>query len=109
MQVRYDEGAAIRIGPEPCVDIREGVGEASAGERIGQPLSRESQLSRTPTSLIGRKATRRGASPRAPRGSGVVGDPGMCGRSLHGNREISRLTDDTVSPVRIGKVMSRSR
>jgi hypothetical protein len=109
VQVRYDEGVAIRIGPEPCVDAREGGGEASAGERIGQPLSRESHLSRTPTSLTGRKATRRGASSRAPRGSGVVGDPGMCGRSLHGNREISRLTGDTVSLVRIGKARSRSR
>ena len=41
MQVRYDEGVAIHIGPEPCVGVREDVGEASAGERIGQPLSRE--------------------------------------------------------------------
>ena len=41
MQVRNDEGVAIHIGPEPCVGIREGAGEASAGERIGQPLSRE--------------------------------------------------------------------
>ena len=44
MRVRRDEGVAIRIGPEPCAGIREGVGEASAGERIGQPLSRESTL-----------------------------------------------------------------
>ena len=109
MQVRYDEGVAIHIGPEPCGVIREGGGEASAGERIGQPLSRESHLSWTPTPLIRRKATPWGASTRAPRGSGVVGDPGMCGRSLHGNREISRLTGDTVSPARIGKVRSRSR
>jgi hypothetical protein len=109
VQVRYDEGVAIRIGPEPCVDIREGAGEASVGERIGQPLSRESHLSWTPTSLIRRKATRRGASSRAPRGSSVVGDPGMCGSSLCGNREISRLTGDTVSLARIGKVRSRSR
>jgi hypothetical protein len=42
VRVRYDEGLAIRIGPEPCVGIREGAGEASAGERIGQPWSRES-------------------------------------------------------------------
>ena len=42
MQVRYDEGLAIRIGPEPCVGPREGAGEASVGEHIGQPLSRES-------------------------------------------------------------------
>jgi hypothetical protein len=41
VQVRHDEGVAIRIGPEPCAATREGVGEASAGERIGQPLSHE--------------------------------------------------------------------
>lgn len=43
MKVHHGEGVAIRIGPEPCVGIREGVGEASVGERIGQPLSRESK------------------------------------------------------------------
>ena len=41
MQVRYDEGIANHIGPEPCAGFREDVGEASAGDRIGQPLSRE--------------------------------------------------------------------
>ena len=53
MQVRNDEGVAIDIGPEPCVGIREGAGEASAGERIGQPLSRDRRFSREPT-LSGR-------------------------------------------------------
>jgi hypothetical protein len=42
VKIHHDEGVAIRIGPEPCVGTREGVGEASVGERIGQPLSRES-------------------------------------------------------------------
>ena len=42
MQVHYDEGVASHIGPEPCVDAREGTGEASAGDRTGQPSSRES-------------------------------------------------------------------
>ena len=42
MRVHCDEGVAIHIGPEPCAGAREGVGEASAGECIGQPLSRES-------------------------------------------------------------------
>jgi len=41
VEVHYDEGVAIHVGPEPCAGIREGVGEASAGECIGQPLSRE--------------------------------------------------------------------
>jgi hypothetical protein len=31
VQVHFDEGVAIHIGPEPCADAREGVGEASAG------------------------------------------------------------------------------
>ena len=44
MQVHYGEGVAIRIGPEPCVVIREDAGEASAGEHTGQPLSRESLI-----------------------------------------------------------------
>ncbi len=109
MQVRYDEGIANHIGPEPCVVIREGAGEASAGESIGQPLSRESHLSRTLTLLIGRKATRWGASSRASHWSGVVEDPGMCRSSLYGNREISCLTGDRASSARIGKARSRSR
>ena len=41
MRVHCDEGVATHIGPEPCADVREDVGEASAGERTGQPLSRE--------------------------------------------------------------------
>jgi hypothetical protein len=41
VQVPHDEGLATRIGPEPCAAIREGVGEASAGEHTGQPSSRE--------------------------------------------------------------------
>ena len=42
MKVRYDEGTANHIGPEPCVAAREGRDEASVGDRAGQPLSRES-------------------------------------------------------------------
>ena len=39
MKVHYDEGVANHVGPEPCGDAREGIGEASVGDRIGQPLS----------------------------------------------------------------------
>jgi hypothetical protein len=42
VQVHYDEGVATYIGPEPCVDVREDCDEASVGEGISQPLSRES-------------------------------------------------------------------
>ena len=44
MQVHHDEGVANRIDPESCANTREGIGEALIGERIGQPLSRESTL-----------------------------------------------------------------
>ena len=44
MRVHCDEGVATHIGPEPCVGAREGTGEASAGDCIGQPSSRESAL-----------------------------------------------------------------
>jgi len=44
VQVRYDEGVAIHIGPEPCVVAREGTGEASAGEYAGQPWSRDRKM-----------------------------------------------------------------
>jgi hypothetical protein len=44
VQVHCNEGVAIRTGPEPCAVIREGGGEASAGGRAGQPLSRERKV-----------------------------------------------------------------
>ena len=49
MQVHHDEGIANHIGPEPCTDIREGVGEASAGVLAGQPWSRDTKLVLVPT------------------------------------------------------------
>jgi hypothetical protein len=44
VKVHCDEGVAIHIGPEPCAGVREDVGEASAGVRAGQPLSRDRKL-----------------------------------------------------------------
>ena len=44
MQVHCDEGIASHIVPEPCVVGREAGGEASAGVRTGQALSREKIL-----------------------------------------------------------------
>ena len=90
MQVHHDEGVAIHIGPESCAVVREDLGEALTGERIGQPLSRESldpgadAVSSAEGNTFGRAIAR---SERP----GVVGEPGMCRSSLHGNREIPRL------------------
>jgi hypothetical protein len=110
VEVRYDKGVAIHIGPEPCAGTREGVGEASAGECIGQPLSRERVFSREPMLSTERKATRRDAISRAPIRFGVVVDPGMCRSFLYGNRELSRSARGSRSSlVRGGKARSRSR
>jgi hypothetical protein len=93
VRVRHNEGIAIHIGPEPCIVGRKARDEASVGERTGQPLSRESVLSQVPTAYSGRKATLTDASTQVSVRPGVVEDPGMCGRSLRGNREIPRPTD----------------
>jgi hypothetical protein len=110
VQVRCSEGVATHTGPESCVSGREARGEALTGERIGQPSSRERVFSRAPTSSTGRKATRSEASAQAADRPGVVKEPGMCARSLRGNREISSPTTDPQGRlVRIGKARSRSR
>jgi hypothetical protein len=44
VEVRHDEGVANRIVPEPCIASREASGEASVGEGIGQPLSRDRNI-----------------------------------------------------------------
>ena len=64
---------------------------------------------RVPTWSKSRKAKWTGVLSLAPAQPGVVEDPGMCGRSLYGNREISRVTACACTPVRIGKVRNRSR
>jgi hypothetical protein len=70
VQVHHDEGVANRIDPESCADAREGIGEALTaltGERIGQPLSRESTL------ILGtdvRLSSTSSGLPKAPRDPG---------------------------------------
>jgi hypothetical protein len=91
VKVLCSEGLASHTGPEPCVGPREGPGEASAGDRAGRPLSRERAIvpgADVVTVTEGHTNGRVSASARRP---GVVRDPGMHGRSLCGNREISRL------------------
>ena len=41
MRESYTEGLASHGDPESCVVVREDVGEALTGERIGEVLSRE--------------------------------------------------------------------
>ena len=110
MKVRYDEGIANHIGPEPCAGIREGVGEASVGDRIGQPLSREIDVILGAHAVLQAEGnmggcvtastcpTRRGRRPWHVR-TLLVREPG------------DLMSDRSGLPplVRIGKVRSRSR
>ena len=110
MQVHYDEGVANHIGPESCAVAREGFGEALTGERIGQPLSRESilipgadavQLAEGNTSgrvIASARTTRRGRRPWHVQ-TLLAREPGDL---VVGQRSMRPL-------VRVGKARSRSR
>ena len=97
------------LAPESCDAICEGGGEALTGERIGQPSSRESLIISDADVVEITEGNMGSAITRASAQSGVVEDPGMCGSSLRGNREISGLASGKTPRVRIGKTRSRSR
>jgi hypothetical protein len=109
VQVHYDEGIANRIGPEPCAGIREDVGEASAGERAGQPLSRDRKLIPGADAVCvaeGNMSKGANASAWATR----RGRRTWHARSLYGNREVSGSAEGSSGlTVRGGKARSRSR
>jgi hypothetical protein len=111
MKEPYTEGPASHGDPESCVGIREGVGEALTGERIGEVSSREITRSGVPTVLCEREGNTTGA-----RYGERVRDPArsetlcMCGRSLNGNREIPSLPTPRWWGVgRVGKTEVASR
>jgi hypothetical protein len=113
VQVHYDEGIANHIGPKPCAGIREDVGEASVGERAGQPLSRDRKL------ILGADAVcvAEGNMSKSANASAWATRRGR--RPWHARmllaREPGGLTVDQRRPIvgaalaRIGKARSRSR
>ena len=110
MEAHCDEGGADRIGPEPCEHARESIGEASAGERIGQPLSHERNSPREAD------AVRRAEGDRAACGIASTVVPRRGQRPWHVRtllvREPGGPTTDRrrcADPVRIGKARSQSR
>jgi len=110
VKVHYDEGVANHIDPEPCAGIREDVGEASVGEHVGQPLSRERDLIPDADAVLIAEGNMGRCAMRVPSQSGAVLDPGMHGSSLYGNRESSCPAGAALAaPVRSGKARSRSR
>jgi hypothetical protein len=86
------EGVAIHDGPESCIGVCEGDGEALTGVRAGQPLSREITVSGCRRRLTRRKATLPAALARAvrwtPRGLGNLCMYGVLPRE---NREVPLL------------------
>jgi hypothetical protein len=76
MRVLYIEGVAIHGGPESCVVVREGVGEALTGGVWAGQLSREMTIrSGCRRSHNKRKAMSPAALSRAAGGARAVGEP----------------------------------
>ena len=92
MQVRYDEGVANHIGLEPCAVAREGGGEASVEEHTGQPLSLVKIVIPGADAVANAEGNTCGRVKASVQTARRVEEPGMCGNSLLGNREIPRLT-----------------
>jgi hypothetical protein len=110
VKVHYVEGVAIHDGPEPCAGIREDVGEASVGEHAGQPLNRERDLISDADAVLIAEGNMGGALCECLTNSARSLDPGMHGRSLYGNREISGSAMASLEDMaRSGKARSRSR
>jgi hypothetical protein len=100
MKELYIEGLAIHGGPESCVGVREGVGEALAGVRVGGLLSREISSSGCRRRTTGRKATSPVAGCEWPADPARSENPGMRGISMRENREARWL------PVGVGDAPS---
>lgn len=110
MKVHCSEGIATHTGPKPCVVIREGEGEASAGERAGQPLNRVRKLVPDADAVGKAEGNTEGrayaSTPTIRRGR----------RHWHAWKFLAREPGDLVTgrggtpqSVRIGKARSRSR
>jgi hypothetical protein len=109
VQVRRDEGVAIHIGPKPCTGLREDVGEASAGERIGQPLSRESDLSQGADAVTLAEGNTTGRASASARSTLRGLRPWHVRKLLAREPGDLQLDHSHAGVVRIGKARSRSR
>ena len=109
MQVLCSEGVASHTGPEPCVRVREDTGEASAGERRGQPLSRERNLIPGADAVIRAEGNTDGHDrrerPNAPAWSKTL----ACVDAPCTGTGRSHVWPPLFGAVRIGKARSRSR
>jgi hypothetical protein len=111
VQVHYDEGVANHIGPEPCVVVRKGRGEASAGERIGQPLSRESYFIPSADAVDSAEGNTDVGAFASPKSGSAWSQTLACAEAPCAGTGRSCVRPMGIKPrkVRIGKVRSRSR
>ncbi len=95
MRTLYIEGVATHDGPEPCVDVREDVGEASVGVHVGRAIEPRKNLGsgRRRFQIGGRQHRRQRYRELL---TGPVRSKSLCmrGVSMRENREVPR------SPVR---------
>jgi hypothetical protein len=88
MRELYVEGVAIHDGPEPCVDVPQGRGEALVGVHVGRAIEPRNDNPGCPRCQKG------GRPHRQQRYRELLGDParsenhGMRGISMRENREI---------------------
>ena len=96
MRELYIEGVAIHGGPESCVGVREGAGEALTGVRAGWAIEPRNHLVRGADAVSrGGRRCRRQRYRELPAGPARSENPCMYGISMRENREIPR------SPVRL--------
>ncbi len=102
MKVPYGEGVAIHTGPESCVYIRKGIGEALTGGVRAGLLSRERYCKLQGADVV--PYSGRHYQPYRYREMRVdpawSKTPSTYVSSLHGNREVPRLALREVGEVR---------
>ena len=110
MEESYSEGLASRIGPESCIGVREGAGEALIGVRAGWVLSREMPSSPRGGLLRGADVLGIGGRQHPRHRKGEMSrslarsqTPSMYGRISHGNREVPFSSVAVRRAERIGK------
>src|SRR6266851_1918491 len=118
----YIEGVAIHGGPESCAGVREGVGEALAGVRVGGAIEPRNQRSGVPTpynwaegNIVGRVIASGRRTPRGLRTCACAespcartGRPDGCPSAPMMPRQLDRGVACGVRAGREGKAMSRS-
>jgi hypothetical protein len=88
MKELYVEGLATRDGPQPCVDVPRGRGEALAGARAGRAIEPRNHPFRGADTVGKVEGNTAGGAMREPLGGPARSEnQGMCGTSRRENRE----------------------